>query len=124
MIRGIRGATTVAGNEASLIYAAAEELMREIAEKNMVEPSDISQVLITVTADITAAFPAGALRNLEGYQFVPVMCAQEIPVPGSIDHCIRFMVSAETELAQDQIQHIYLNKAEKLRPDLSLTKKK
>lgn len=123
MIRGIRGATTVVKNEASHIYAATEELMKEIEKRNNLKPSDISHVIVTVTGDLDDAFPAGAVRNMQGYQYVPVMCAKEIPVPGSINSCIRLMVTAETEIEQENIQHIYLHKAEKLRPDLSLTKK-
>ncbi|SDN37294.1 chorismate mutase [Alkalicoccus daliensis] len=124
MIRGIRGATTVEKNDAGLIHRATEELMKQIEEQNNLKPQDISHVIITVTEELTATFPARALRDLPGYQFVPVMCAQEIPVPGSMKSCIRLMVTAATEKNQEEINHIYLNKAEKLRPDLSLTKER
>ncbi|WP_147804789.1 chorismate mutase [Alkalicoccus halolimnae] len=122
MIRGIRGATTISENQETEILSATEELMQEIAAKNAIEPENISHVIITVTEDINATFPARALRDLYGYTFVPVMCAQEIPVPGSLPFCIRLMVTADVSLEQHEVKHIYLNEAEKLRPDLSLTK--
>jgi chorismate mutase len=122
MIRGIRGATTVAGDNKDEILKATEELMRKIEEQNGLSPEHISHVMITVTDDLTATFPARSLRDMPGYQFVPVMCAREIPVPGSLPFCIRLMVTAETDRGQKDVIHIYLNEAEKLRPDLSLTK--
>lgn len=124
MIRGIRGATTVDGNNADFIHQATEELMLKIAERNSLKPEDISHVIVTVTHDLTATFPARALRDLPGYQFVPVMCAQEIPVPDSMPQCIRLMVTAAVDKKQEEINHVYLNQAEKLRPDLSLTKER
>jgi chorismate mutase len=122
VIRGIRGATTIAENQETEILSATEELMQEIAARNAIAPGDISHVIITVTEDINATFPARALRDLSGYTYVPVMCAREIPVPGSLPLCIRLMVTADVSLEQHEIKHVYLNEAEKLRPDLSLTK--
>ena len=73
--------------------------------------------------DITAAFPAQALRRLDGWTYVPVMCTREIPVPGSLPRCIRVMMTVATEKQQEEICHVYLKGAVVLRPDLSLTKK-
>ncbi|WP_096188632.1 chorismate mutase [Evansella halocellulosilytica] len=121
MIRGVRGATTVKQNEEKEIIEATEELLRKMSEKNDYEPEHISHIIITMTQDLNAAFPAGALRLIEGYQYVPVMCAQEVPVPGSLQYCIRIMCNIETNKNQDEIQHVYLKNAVHLRPDLVLT---
>ncbi|WP_444685618.1 chorismate mutase [Alkalicoccus luteus] len=121
MIRGIRGAATINENTESEILLHTERLMKEIESRNALDPEQIAHVIVTVTEDINATFPARALRDIEGYQFVPVMCSREIPVPGSMPLCIRLMVTAETDLEQKDIQHVYLGKAASLRPDLSLT---
>jgi chorismate mutase len=121
MIRGIRGAATVNENTESEILVHTERLMKEIELRNELDPEQIAHVIVTVTEDIDATFPARALRDIEGYQFVPVMCSREIPVPGSMPLCIRLMVTVETDLKQKDIQHVYLGKAASLRPDLSLT---
>ncbi|ANB56572.1 chorismate mutase [Anoxybacillus sp. B7M1] len=123
MIRGIRGATTVTSNDAEEIVDATEELLRHMIQANGIKASDVVSVLISVTDDLTAAFPAQALRRIEGWTYVPVMCTREIPVPGSLPGCIRIMMTAQTAKAQDEVIHIYLRNAVQLRPDLSLTKK-
>ncbi|GLH65188.1 chorismate mutase [Parageobacillus sp. G301] len=123
MIRAIRGAITVERNEAEEIVDATETLLKEMIRANDVTASDVSFVLISVTEDITAAFPAQALRRIEGWTYVPVMCMREIPVPNSLPRCIRVMMTVETTKKQEEISHIYLRDAVTLRPDLSLTKK-
>ncbi|ALF12103.1 chorismate mutase [Parageobacillus thermoglucosidasius] len=122
MIRGIRGAITVERNEAEEIVNATETLLKEMIRANDVAASDVSFVLISVTEDITAAFPAQALRRLEGWTYVPVMCMREIPVPHSLPRCIRVMMTVHTAKKQEEISHVYLRDAVALRPDL-LTKK-
>ncbi|MBA2875034.1 chorismate mutase [Thermaerobacillus caldiproteolyticus] len=124
MIRGIRGATTIEKNEANEIIDATEELLREMIRANDVKASDVASVLISATEDVTAAFPAQALRRIEDWTYVPVMCMQEIPVPHSLPRCIRVMMTVHTTKAQEEIAHIYLRNAVQLRPDLSLTRKK
>ncbi|KGA99141.1 chorismate mutase [Alkalihalobacillus alcalophilus ATCC 27647 = CGMCC 1.3604] len=121
MVRGIRGATTVKEDVEEIVLDATEELLALMIEKNEIQPEDVAQVLITVTEDLIATFPAKALRRFEGFDYVPVMCAREIAVPGSLENCIRIMMTVNTDVAQDQITHIYLNDAVKLRPDLVLT---
>lgn len=119
MIRGIRGATTVKQNDANEMVSQTKLLLDEMIKKNKIEPKNVAQVLISVTEDLDATFPAKALRLLEGWTYVPVMCMREIPVPDSLSNCIRVMITVETEIPQDQIEHIYLEGATVLRPDLS-----
>lgn len=122
MIRGIRGATTVTQNEEQEILTMTEQLVAEMIKENKIEPSNVSHVLITVTQDLTATFPAKVLRKFAGWKYVPVMCALEIPVENSLERCIRIMMTVETAAKQEDIHHVYLNEAVKLRPDLQLTK--
>ncbi|BAB05377.1 chorismate mutase [Halalkalibacterium halodurans] len=122
IVRGVRGATTVKANQEKEILDATEGLMRTICEENEIDPENVAQVILTVTEDLTATFPAKALRRLAGWTHVPVMCAQEIPVPNGLEKCIRVMITLNTTKAQSEIHHVYLNEAVKLRPDLQLTK--
>jgi chorismate mutase len=117
-IRGIRGATTVTADEPDLILQATRELLEEIlAENEGMRPEDVASALFTVTDDLVSTFPAQAARQM-GWGLVPMLCAREIPVPGSLPRVIRVLVHWNTELAQDQITHVYLRDAVKLRPDL------
>lgn len=119
MIRGVRGATTVEQNRENDILDAAEILLRTMITENSIEPEDVASILISVTDDINAVFPAKALRRLQGWTFVPVMCMREIPVPSSLELCIRIMMHVNTNIPQEQIKHIYLKNAIELRPDLA-----
>ena len=118
MIRGIRGATTITKNEEKEITIKTEQLLTDMIETNNVNPEDVAQILISVTDDINASFPAKAIRNIDGWEYVPVMCMREINVPNALPFCIRVMMTVNTNLHQKQINHVYLNEAMKLRPDL------
>ncbi|KUP20364.1 chorismate mutase [Paenibacillus sp. DMB5] len=120
--RGIRGATTVVHNEENEILRETVVLLREIVERNDVIAEDICSVWITVTGDLDATFPARAIREIEGWELVPLMCSVEIPVKGGLPKCIRLMVQVNTDKSQRDIRHVYLNEAKKLRPDLSQSK--
>ncbi|GGA23108.1 chorismate mutase [Paenibacillus physcomitrellae] len=117
--RGIRGATTVQRNDEQEILQATEELLKEIIERNELYPETVGSVWITMTTDLDAAFPARAVRAIEGWDFVPLMCATEIPVKGSLPLCIRVMIQANTEKSQREMRHVYLRDAQVLRPDLA-----
>jgi len=116
--RGIRGAITVREDSPEAIREAPRDLLLAILEANpSLRPADIASVFFTVTEDIRSAYPALAAREL-GWGEVPLMCAREIPVPGSLPECIRVMIIWNTELSQKEIHHIYLREAVQLRPDL------
>ena len=80
-------------------------------------PEDVGSAIFTVTEDLTATFPAQAARQM-GWSMVPMMCAREIPVPGSLPKVIRVLVHWNTETPQNDVKHVYLRDAVKLRPDL------
>jgi len=115
--RGIRGATTVEENSAAAILVATSELLERIIALNEVHEQDVASALFTVTADLTAAFPARAAREM-GWQHVALLDAQEIPVPASVPMCVRVLIHWNTVKLQSQIRHVYLRGAASLRPDL------
>lgn len=119
MTRGVRGATTVPENEATVIIENTKILIEEMVSKNGIDPSEVSHVFISVTKDITATFPAKALRKLTGWTYVPVMCMTEIDVPNSLKLCIRIMMVVNTDTPQHKIDHVFHNQAVNLRPDLT-----
>lgn len=117
-VRGVRGATTVDNNESEQILTATIELLNQLVAENEIEPEAICSVFITVTHDLDATFPARAIRQMAGWELVPLMCSLEIPVQNSLEKCIRLMVLINTDRAQSDVQHVYLNNARALRPDL------
>ncbi|AEI41350.1 chorismate mutase [Paenibacillus mucilaginosus] len=118
-VRGIRGAITVEHNEENEILSATTELLHRIVLENGIVPEEIASVFITVTPDLTATFPAKTIRQMKDWELVPLMCSLEIPVEGALPKCIRFMVMVNTEKKQDEIVHVYLREAMRLRPDLT-----
>jgi chorismate mutase len=115
-LHGIRGATTVAHNDAGEILAATDELLRALIEANGLQPDDIVSALFTVTNDLDAAFPARAAEDF-GWNIVALLHAREIPVPGSLPLCIRLLIHAYTSRSRAEIKHCYLRGATVLRPD-------
>ena len=116
--RGIRGAITVAADEPDLILEATRELLTAILASNEgMIPEDIASALFTVTDDLVSTFPAEGARQI-GWGLVPMMCAREIPVPNSLPRVIRVLIQWNTDVPQNEITHIYLRDAVKLRPDL------
>lgn len=120
MLRGIRGAISIKENKKEEIEDKMEQLLNQIIEENQLKPDDIASIFISVTDDINAGFPAAALRRFKGFTYVPVMCMREIAVPGSLPLIIRTMLHVNTHKNQEEIIHVYLGEATKLRPDLSV----
>lgn len=118
MVRGIRGAITVSENDGAEMVQATERLIADMISKNNIDPDSVCSAFISATSDLDAMFPARALRELEGWEYVPVMCMQELVVQGGLEKCIRIMMHVNTETAQKNIQHVYLEGAVVLRPDL------
>lgn len=118
MIRGVRGATTVTEDSNEQVLQETARLVKEMIKANDIEPDRIASVIISTTTDISSAFPARAVRSMEGWTYVPVMCTHEMNVPGALEKCIRLLMHVNTEKGQQDIQHIYLNDATQLRPDL------
>ncbi|MDA0271339.1 MAG: chorismate mutase [Chloroflexi bacterium] len=118
LVRGIRGATTVASNSREEILAATHELLSRIVEANEVDPDLVASILFSTTPDLTAEFPAVAARE-QGYVHVALECVHEMNVPGSLAKCLRILMHVNTDRPLDQIKHIYLHGARALRRDLA-----
>jgi chorismate mutase len=117
MVRGLRGATTVEEDTVEQVTQRSQELMRQIMERNELTEEDIVSVLFTATADVTSIFPATAIREI-GFGAVPLLCAAEIAVPGSMPLCIRVLLHVYTGRSKEEIHHVYLHGAQGLRDDL------
>jgi len=117
-IRGIRGATTVAQDQPELVLAATQEVLVAMMRANPdLCAEDVASAIFTVTDDLASVHPAQAARRM-GWSYVPMMCAREIPVPGSLPRCIRVLLHWNTDIEQKNIKHVYLHEAVALRPDL------
>ena len=117
-LRGVRGATTVSRDEASLVHEATRELLSAMLEANAIDSFEmIASIFFTTTPDLISTFPAEAARSL-GMTSVPLMCNQEIPVPNRLPRVVRIMMHINTPKSQTNIKHIYLRDAATLRPDL------
>jgi chorismate mutase len=112
----VRGAAQAEANEPQAILAATEELMRELIERNGLEPAAMVSCLFTTTEDLDAEFPAVAARDL-GLDSVPLLCCREIPVPGSMARVIRVMLHFYGPEGHVPA-HAYIGEAKKLRADL------
>ena len=117
-VRGIRGATTVEQNVSADILAATRELLQELLAANGLSSyEEIVSAIFTTTTDVTAVFPAESARSL-GMSQVPLLCASEIAVPGSMPRCIRILLHVNTDQPQSAMKHVYLREAKRLRPDM------
>jgi chorismate mutase len=114
-MRAIRGAISVDANTAEAIQSAVGELVQAICALNELDPADIVSAIFTLTPDLNADFPARAAR-LQGWSQVPMVCAQEIPVPGAPQRICRLLVHVRG--AANRVKHVYLKDARALRPDL------
>ena len=114
--RGVRGATTVEANDRDEILTATRLLLALMIRQNGIEPEDVGSAIFSATRDLDAEFPALAARQL-GWLEVPLICTNEIDVPGSLPKCLRILVNWNTDKPQSEIKHVYVKEAKKLRPD-------
>ena len=115
--RGVRGATSVVANDSQSIIAATRALLEQMVAVNGLTVEDIASVTFTATDDLNAEYPARAAREM-GWSNVPLLCTREMAVSGSLPHCIRVLILWNTDRPIDQITHVYLGAAARLRPDL------
>lgn len=112
----VRGAVQVERNEAEAILDATAGLMRELMERNSLDPERMVSCFFTCTDDLDAEFPAVAARGV-GLDRVPLMCGREMPVPGAMERVIRVLVHYYAP-ADHAPSHAYLGAARELRTDL------
>lgn len=116
-VRAVRGAIQVADDVREEILDATTELLGAVLERNGLAPEDLISVVFTATPDLRAEFPAYAARQM-GITDVPLLCAQEIDVPGSMPRVLRLLAHVETSLGRHDLRHVYLRGAAQLRTDL------
>ena len=116
-VRALRGATTVDVDSPEQVFERVIALLGEMWQRNAVSHDDLISIVFTVTEDIRSCFPAAAAREI-GLGDVPLICAQEIPVPGSTPRCIRVLAHLETDRSRQALRHVYLEGAAGLRDDL------
>src|ERR1700722_4219968 len=116
-VRAVRGATTVDADTPEVIKERVVALLGQVLEQNGLTEDDIISILFTATEDIVSTFPATAARSM-GLGAVPLICARELSITGSVNHCIRVMLHVNTERSRDDTPHVYLEGAQGLRYDL------
>jgi chorismate mutase len=116
-VRAVRGATTVRDDTPEAVTDAVVTLLGDILAKNDLVEDDIISILFTATDDIVSIFPATAARSM-GLGAVPLICARELAVVGSVPKCIRVLLHVTTDRPRDAIHHVYLEGAQGLRDDL------
>ena len=112
----LRGANSVERNEADAILDATDRLMRDLMSRNELSSDAMVSCIFTLTDDLDAEFPALAARQL-GLDKVPLLCAREIPVPGSVPRIVRLMLHYYADEGHTP-KHVYLGAARALRSDL------
>lgn len=105
-------------DERDHLHERTRELVDAMLRENALTARDVISVFFTCTPDIVSDFPAAAARAM-GFGAVPLMCAQEMAVPGALRKVVRVMMHTETERARDMMAHVYLHDAVSLRRDLA-----
>lgn len=124
-VRGIRGATTAARNDADSIVSATSELLEELRRLNDLDLEEIAFAYFTTTPDLNAEFPARAARQL-GWLDVPLLCGHDMdvlqPNPRAVPLCIRILLLYNTNRKQREMRHAYLRGAQAISKDLARTR--
>ena len=117
-VRAVRGATQLEVDERDHLLERVAELVTEVLRTNKLDHDDLISIVFTATSDVHSEFPAYAARNM-GMTDVPLLCARELEIGGSMPRVIRLMAHVETDLSRDDITHVYLHGAAALRRDLA-----
>ncbi len=117
-VRAIRGATRLTADDPAEMTEAVVELVEAMLERNAMTTEDLVSMVFTATPDLVCMFPAAAARGL-GLGDVPLICAQEIAVPGALSRVVRVMAHAHLDRPRSEVVHVYLRGAEVLRQDLA-----
>lgn len=120
-VRAVRGATQLEVDEREHLLERVTELVTETMAANGLTTEDFISIIFTSTEDLVSEFPAYAARQL-GFSEVPLMCARELEISGSMPRVVRLMAHVETELPRSEVTHVYLHGAANLRRDLAKVK--
>ena len=117
-VRAVRGATQLVSDTRDQMLDRVAEMVTEVMTVNQLEVDDFISVVFTATSDLVAEFPAYAARQL-GFGEVPLLCARELEIEGSMPRVVRMLAHVETDLPRAEITHVYLHGAAALRTDLT-----
>ena len=116
-VRAVRGAIQVDEDDRQQVLDATTELLQTVLERNGLEVDDFISVIFTATSDLVSEFPAYAARQL-GFGEVPLLCARELEIEGSMPRVVRMLAHVETDLPRSEVKHAFLRGAAALRRDL------
>jgi chorismate mutase len=117
-VRAIRGAIQLDSDEPEQVIRYTSELVTKMLHANQLHTDALISITFTATPDVTSEFPALAARGL-GLGDVPLLCAVEMDVDGSLPRIIRILALAEMDVPRAEVQHVYLRGAVALRLDLA-----
>jgi chorismate mutase len=117
-VRAVRGATQLDSDTREQMLDRVAEMVRGVMEANDITVDDFISIIFTSTSDLTSEFPAYAARIL-GFHDVPLVCARELEIEGSMPRVVRMMAHVETDLPRADVTHVYLHGAANLRRDLT-----
>ncbi len=117
-VRAVRGATQLDEDTREHMLERVAEMVLDVMTSNDLTVDDFISIFFTATEDLNAEFPAYAARRL-GFDDVPLMCARELEIEGSMPRVVRMMAHVETHLSRAEITHVYLHGAARLRRDLT-----
>jgi chorismate mutase len=117
-VRAVRGATQLDDDVREHMLERVAEMVTDVMDANRLSVDDFISVIFTATSDLVSEFPAYAARRL-GFGDVPLLCARELEVDGSMPRVVRMMAHVETDLPRSEITHVYLHGASGLRRDLT-----
>ena len=119
-VRAVRGATQLDQDTREHMLDRVAELVTDVMEANDLVVDDFISIIFTATSDLVSEFPAYAARQL-GFSDVPLVCARELEIEGSMPRVVRLMAHVDTDLPRADITHVYLHGAANLRRDLNRT---
>jgi chorismate mutase len=119
-VRAVRGATQLDEDTREHMLDRVAELVTDVMAANDLDVDDFISIIFTATSDLVSEFPAYAARQL-GFSDVPLVCARELEVEGSMPRIVRLMAHVETDLPRADVTHVYLHGAAHLRRDLNRT---
>ena len=120
-VRAVRGATQLEEDSREHMLDRVAEMVLDVMESNGLAVDDFISVIFTATSDLVSEFPAYAARRL-GFGDVPLICARELEIAGSMPRVVRMMAHVETDLTKGEVTHVYLHGAAHLRRDLTKTR--
>ena len=119
-VRAVRGATQLDQDTREHMLDRVAELVTDVMGANGLGVDDFISIIFTATSDLVSEFPAYAARQL-GFSDVPLVCARELEIEGSMPRVVRLMAHVDTDLPRADVTHVYLHGAANLRRDLSRT---